>query len=77
MLDDIKNYGQEPDFGIWDDDYLCTIYYKKNHEVKEFILDSRKSVIEKAKKWKDIILKSSKRIYNSNKDIKDFIKKNS
>jgi len=74
MLDDIRAHGDEPDFGIWDYDYLCTIYYDKKGEMKEFVLDSRKQVIEKAKRWRDIILKKSVRIHNLDKDIDKFIK---
>ncbi|OGK21020.1 hypothetical protein A3C98_02380 [Candidatus Roizmanbacteria bacterium RIFCSPHIGHO2_02_FULL_37_15] len=75
MLNQVKKYGQEPDFGIWDYDYLCTIYYDKNRNMKEFVLDSRKPVIEKAKKWRNIILKKATRIFNTKKDIGAFIKK--
>ena len=77
MLGDIKKYGQEADFGIWDYDYLCTIYYDKDRNMKEFVLDSRKPVIEKAKKWRDIILKKATRIHNIDKDIEKFIKNHS
>ncbi|PIY69211.1 hypothetical protein COY90_01970 [Candidatus Roizmanbacteria bacterium CG_4_10_14_0_8_um_filter_39_9] len=75
MLDDIKQYGTEPDFGIWDDDYTCTIIYDdfvKKH-MKEFVLNSQMESLEKARKWKDIILKKAIRINNSDVDIKKFI----
>lgn len=76
MLNKVRKYGKEPDFGIWDYDYLCTIYYDKNKNMKEFVLDSRKQIIEKAKKWRDIILKKATRIYNVDRDIERFINKN-
>lgn len=77
MLNQIEMYGQEPDFGIWDYDYLCTIYYDKNRNMKEFALDSRKPVIENAKKWRDIILKKATRIHNTGGDIRKFIQSHS
>lgn len=74
MLDDIKQYGQEPDFGIWDEDYVCIILYDKKGSMKEFILDSQKNTLKNALNWKSIILKKSLHILNPASDIKRFIK---
>ena len=63
----------EPDFGIWDDDYLCIVSYRENKQV-EVKLSSRKKNIKEAKKWKTIIMKKAIRIQNE-KDIQAFIKK--
>lgn len=74
MLDDIRQYGSEPDFGIWDEDYVCTILYDKKGKMEEFVLDSQKTTLNLALKWKSIILKKSLRILNLTSDIKKFIK---
>lgn len=75
MYKDIKELNCEPDFGIWDNDYLCIVKIDKNSQV-EVKLSSRKSDIKKAQEWKKEILKRATRIYNSSKDIKKFIKDN-
>ncbi|MBI2641044.1 alpha/beta hydrolase [Candidatus Roizmanbacteria bacterium] len=77
MLREISKYGREPDFGIWDEDYVCTILYDQKKHMKEFVLDSRKSVLDGAKKWRDIILKKAKRIHNVQEDVERFIKAHS
>ena len=64
---------QEPDFGIWDEDYLCIVNFEKD-EVKGVKLTSRKQDIAEAVKWKSQILKKSVKI-NSEKDVEDFKKK--
>lgn len=71
-LDEIRKYGTEPDFGIWDEDYVCTILYDNHKNIIEFMLDSRKESLNHATRWKKIILKKSTRIYNSTSDIKKF-----
>lgn len=42
------------DFGIWDESYVCTVLYEKKNI--RFSLDSRKSSLEKAEKYKNEIL---------------------
>jgi len=76
MLDDMKQYGKEPDFGIWDDNYVCMILYDGNKNMKEFVLDSRKETLKNAQKWRNMILKKATRIYDVNKNISNFIKNN-
>lgn len=75
LLKNIIKFGKEPDFGIWDYDYVCTVLYDENKNMKEFTLDSRDQTIKDAIKWRDIILTKSIKINNLNKDIKNFIKK--
>ncbi len=65
----------EPDFGIWDDDYLCIVSYKENKQI-EVKLSSRKKDIREAEKWKETIMKKATRIQNE-KDIQAFVKKHS
>jgi len=72
MLKDIQNITPEPDFGIWDNDYLCIVRYDKDKQV-EVKLSSRKKDIEEALGWKKKILKIATRIYNTDSDIQKFI----
>lgn len=65
----------EPDFGIWDKDYLCVVSYKENKQI-EVKLSSRKKDINEAEKWKSIIMKKAIKIMND-RDIQAFIKKHS
>jgi predicted alpha/beta hydrolase family esterase len=60
LYDDIKKEVAEPDFGIWDDEYVCIESFNKSKKVKEIILSSRKSDLQRAYEWKKIILKSTK-----------------
>lgn len=73
MIKDIKEHGKNLDFGIWDEDYTCTILYDKNKNMKEFFLDSRESMMKKANKLKEVILNNAIQIKNSTSDVKAFI----
>lgn len=75
-LDKVKKQLPEPDFGIWDDEYLCMVRFNKNKKASEVKISSRKKDIKEALVWKDIILKYAVRIQNLDWDIKSFIKKN-
>jgi predicted alpha/beta hydrolase family esterase len=75
LYDEIKNFVSEPDFGIWDNDYLCIVKFNQKNQIKEIKLDSRQKDIKKALKWKKIILKKAVRIYNTDRDINNFILK--
>jgi len=72
MYEDIRNDTEEPDFGIWDNEYLCIVKNTKTTEVK---LSSRKVDIKKALVWKNNILSKATLILNSTTDIDNFIKK--
>jgi hypothetical protein len=63
----------EPDFGIWDNDYLCIVNFDRRNRIKEIKLDSRRKEIKEALEWKKIILKNAVRIYNINTDINNFV----
>ena len=69
MFDLIKNL-PEPDFGIWDEDYLCIVNFDKN-KVTGVKLTSRKRDIDEAIKWKNKILNVATKI-NSSGDIELF-----
>lgn len=45
----------EEDFGIWDDDYVCTVYHRKSGV--EFSLDGRESYLRKMKEWQEKIMR--------------------
>lgn len=74
LFDSIKDKLPYPDFGIWDDEYVCIVAYTDGHEEKDVILDSRNLKIKEAKKWSDLVMANATRIYNADKDIKRFIK---
>lgn len=76
LFDDIKNLVEEPDFGLWDNNYLCVVSIKKGRNVGEIQLSGRSVDIKKANEWKKIILKKSTEIKNIKTDIEKFIKKN-
>ena len=73
MLKDVKNKTGEIDFGIWDNDYLCTVHFNKKKAVNEVKLSSRKSDLKEANGWKQEILKRAVRIYKI-RDLKNFAK---
>ncbi|MBI2142628.1 serine hydrolase family protein, partial [Candidatus Woesearchaeota archaeon] len=51
MFGDVKAAVPEPDFGIWDNDYLCVVRANKKGGVSEIKLSSRKKDIEEARRW--------------------------
>lgn len=69
MESEIKNITQNPDFGVWDYEYLCTV----DSESNEAQLSSRKQDIEKGREWEEKILQVATRIKDADKDIKNFI----
>ena len=73
-LDDIKKDVQEPDFGIWDEDYVCYVRFDKNKKASEVILSSRKKDIIKALGWQKIILEKSFKINNLDTDLPIFLR---
>ncbi len=75
MWNDLKNIKCEPDFGVWDDEYLCIVEVKKNQTPKHLRLSSRKTDIEKGNQWKGQILKKAVQVINADKDLDDFILK--
>jgi predicted alpha/beta hydrolase family esterase len=69
MESDINKVTDQPDFGVWDYEYLCTVDPNSN----EATLSSRKQDIEKGRKWENLILKSASRIQNIDLDIDNFV----
>lgn len=75
MFSKITKFVEEPDFGIWDSDYLCIIKYNKGKEMNEIVLSSKHVDLEKAQEWRKLILENATEIFNVRKDIEDFIAK--
>lgn len=75
-LRDIEKFVKDPDFGIWDEDYVCTVRFDKNKKANEVQMSSRKTDIEEALQWEEKILKVATRIHNASADIESFLKTN-
>lgn len=71
MFGNIRSLAPEPDFGIWDDSYLCVVRGRKG-KVSGIKLSSRKKDIEEARRWGRIIMGKAEKI-NSLSDIGRFV----
>jgi len=61
--DDIKDVVGEPDFGIWDHNYVCVVRADaEKKEVVEAELNSKVDDLSRYESWRDHILKKAKRI---------------
>jgi len=76
MFKDIKTKVSEPDFGIWDNDYLCVVGSNNKDGVSEIRLSSRKKDIQEANIWKKEILRKAIKIKKFENDTKAFLKEN-
>jgi len=70
----IKGKIPEPDFGIWDNSYVCIVPSPKNRKVNTIELNNDKAALKMAETWKREVLKNSSRIHNLDDDIEKFIK---
>ncbi|OGK15454.1 hypothetical protein A2862_01545 [Candidatus Roizmanbacteria bacterium RIFCSPHIGHO2_01_FULL_38_41] len=70
MASEIVDITQTPDFGVWDDEYLCTVDIENNQAQ----LSSRKKDIENGKKWEAEILSRATKILDPIKDVEKFMK---
>ncbi|KKS98738.1 MAG: hypothetical protein UV73_C0001G0259 [Candidatus Gottesmanbacteria bacterium GW2011_GWA2_43_14] len=59
---DYKKIDAEEDFGLWDEDYVCTIRRNKDGRELDLLLDARTESIAKAKSWRDKILSKAMQI---------------
>lgn len=75
-FDKIKDSLQEPDFGIWDDEYICFIHYHPDKRMEEIILDGRPHTIKMVQKEKEIVQKFSIPITDVDRDLDKYIKEN-
>jgi uncharacterized protein len=74
MYDDIRQIVQEPDFGIWDNDYVCVVRNNPDtQEVEEAELNSKTNDVQKYQEWREYILKHAVEIRDPKKDIAAFI----
>lgn len=63
--DDIKDMVKEPDFGIWDNNYVCVVRVdSKTKEVKEAELNSRSEDLEGYQAWRRYVLQKAKEIHS-------------
>lgn len=64
----------QPDFGIWDNEYVCIVQFDSKKHVSKIKISSIKEDVKNAQEWEGKILKKSTRIYNE-KDLQEFIEK--
>jgi len=64
LYDKVKDQVTEPDFGIWDDDYVCVVRQDpESGKLKEIELNSRDSDLNMYRKWREIIISKAVLIY--------------
>lgn len=65
-IEDIKNVlSSQPDFGIWDDEYLCVVESDEKNKVSRIRMSSVKEDIKQAKIREEEILKKATRLYST------------
>lgn len=69
----IKAYLKEPDFGIWDNEYICFIHYKPNGITEDIILDGREETIALAQQEQKVVEKYSIPILDVDRDLDSYI----
>lgn len=55
----IEKIGCEEDFGIWDNEYVCTLHFSDDGHISEGIIDGTLKTITTAQNWRDRILRGS------------------
>lgn len=65
VIDELQG---EPDFGIWDDEYLCVVEFSQKNDVERVRMSSLNDDIKRAKGWEQKILKKSMRIMNAKQE---------
>ena len=74
LYSDIKQEVSEPDFGIWDDEYVCIVRFDKNNHVAEEVeLNSRTQDLEIYRQWKNKIKPKYEPVTDPKKDLQQFI----
>ena len=64
-FDDIRRSVAEPDFGIWDGEYVCTVSFDMDGKASSIRMSSRKADLIRAGKWKEEILRIAVEIRNA------------
>jgi len=75
LYDEVKTSVPEPDFGIWDGEYVCIVRFDRNNKPTEIELNSRRKDMDEARRWRQEILKKAVLIANADTDIDAFIRK--
>lgn len=58
----IEEIGCEPDFGIWDNEYVCIQNISDDGEITDGVLDGTLKTITTAQNWRDRILRESMKL---------------
>ncbi|MCL4360274.1 alpha/beta hydrolase [Patescibacteria group bacterium] len=70
FYDDIKDEVPEPDFGLFDDSYVCIVPSTPEGKVSGTIeLNSQDAVVAEAVRWKNVILEHAKKVTDAEKDL--------
>lgn len=73
----IKDDLTEPDFGIWDDEYICFIHYHPTKEMEEIVLDGRPETIKLAKAQEGVVRKYATSVTELDRDLDRYIQAHS
>lgn len=75
-FDKVKEGLKEPDFGIWDSEYVCFVHYYSTRAMEEIILDGRPEVIKLAQEQEKIVRKYATSLVDVDRDLDAYIKRN-
>lgn len=67
-VSEVEKIGCPEDFGIWDNEFVCTLFREPNGHLLNGILDSRVKSVVTAQNWRDRIMRASRKI-SSLKDL--------
>ena len=72
-LDKVKDQLKEPDFGLWDNEYVCLIHYNQKKDMEEIVLDGRPETIKLSQEEESIVKKYAITIKDVNRDLDGYI----
>lgn len=73
-FEEVKDLMKEPDFGIWDNEYICFIHYSSSGVTEDIILDGRNETIKLAQEEQKIVEKYAIKINDVDRDLDAYIK---
>ena len=73
-FDTVKEGLKEPDFGIWDSEYVCFVHYYPTRAMEEIILDGRPDVIKLAQDQEKLVRKYAVNVIDVDLDLDKYIK---
>lgn len=76
-FDKIKDGLKEPDFGIWDDEYICFVHYSISGHAEDIILDGRPEIVKLAQDEEKFVRKFATEVTDVDRDLDKYIKDNS